>query len=492
MNILFINPKYPDTFWSFKHALKFIAKKASMPPLGLLTVAAMLPKEWHKKLVDTNISKLTDEHIEWADMIFIGGMIVQKDSSQEIITRCKSMGKTVVAGGPLFTTQHEKFTGVDYFILNEAEVTLPLFLKDFEEKTPKPIYTSNIRPDITKTPIPLWSLINLKDYSTMAIQFSRGCPFNCEFCDIVIMNGRTPRTKTPDQLIAEFQAIYDGGWRDSLFIVDDNFIGNKSKVKEMLLKLIEWQKEHKYPFTLLTEASTNLADDKELMQMMSAANFNAVFLGLETPHVDSLNECGKFQNATRNLVDAVKTIHQNGMQVFGGFIVGFDSDNEKIFETQIGFIQQIGVVTAMVGMLGALPQTRLWHRLKSEGRLLSETTGENTDVNISFVPKMGKETLINGYKKIISTIYNPKLYYKRINIFLKNYRPTARNRISPSDISAFIRSIWKIGILSRARMQYWKLILKTSFTKRKLFPLAVELAIKGKKKKKISKRILLA
>ena len=377
MNILFINPKYPDTFWSFKHALKFIAKKASMPPLGLLTVAAMLPKEWHKKLVDTNISKLTDEHIEWADMIFIGGMIVQKDSSQEIITRCKSMGKTVVAGGPLFTTQHEKFTGVDYFILNEAEVTLPLFLKDFEEKTPKPIYTSNIRPDITKTPIPLWSLINLKDYSTMAIQFSRGCPFNCEFCDIVIMNGRTPRTKTPDQLIAEFQAIYDGGWRDSLFIVDDNFIGNKSKVKEMLLKLIEWQKEHKYPFTLLTEASTNLADDKELMQMMSAANFNAVFLGLETPHVDSLNECGKFQNATRNLVDAVKTIHQNGMQVFGGFIVGFDSDNEKIFETQIGFIQQIGVVTAMVGMLGALPQTRLWHRLKSEGRLLSETTGEN-------------------------------------------------------------------------------------------------------------------
>lgn len=492
MNILFINPKYPDTFWSFKHALKFIAKQASMPPLGLLTVAAMLPKDWNKKLVDVNLTTLKDENIEWADMVFIGGMIVQKESSQEIINRCKSQGKTVVAGGPLFTAQHEKFTGVDHFILNEAEVTLPLFLKDLEEKTLKHIYTSHLRPDITQTPIPLWPLINLSDYSTMSVQFSRGCPFNCEFCDIVIMNGRIPRTKTPDQLITEFQAIYDAGWRDSVFVVDDNFIGNKSKVKEMLAKLIEWQKSHKYPFKLLTEASTNLADDQELMQMMSAANFNAVFLGIETPHVDSLKECGKFQNATRDLANSVKIIHQNGMQVLGGFIVGFDNDNEKIFETQIRFIQRIGVVTAMVGMLCALPHTRLWNRLKAEGRLLNDATGENTDGSTNIIPKMGKDTLIKGYKNLLSTIYTPKTYYQRINIFLKSYKPTVRTKLTRHEISAFIRSIWKIGIISGARMQYWKLLLKTGLTKRKSFATAVELAIKGQHFEKISQRILLA
>jgi len=479
MNVLMVYPRYPNTFWSFKHILRFISKKAAFPPLGLLTVASMLPKSWHIRLVDINVAELTDENIVWADMVFISAMIIQKEDTVEVIKRCKQAGKTVVAGGPLFTTRHGQFDGVDHFVLDEAEITLPLFLKDLNEGMPKPLYTSKKRPDITRTPVPSWNLIDFKNYATMAIQYSRGCPFNCEFCDIIIMNGRIPRTKSPAQTIHEIQTLYDAGWRHSLFIVDDNFIGNKKRVKEMLTQLIIWQKANNYPFKLLTEASTNLADDEELMILMREANFSKVFLGLETPNVDSLKECRKMQNATRSLVQSVKIIQQNGMQVMGGFIVGFDNDTERIFEAQIRFIQQIGVVTAMVGLLNALPQTNLWRRLKSEGRLLKDTTGENTDGNLNFIPKMGKEKLIAGYKRILATIYSPKAYYRRIDTFIANYRPTARGRVGREDIMAFVKSMWRIGVISKSSLRYWRLIVKTIFTKRRAFPVAVELAIYG-------------
>jgi radical SAM superfamily enzyme YgiQ (UPF0313 family) len=491
MNILLVYPKYPDTLWSFKHVLRFISKKAGCAPLGLLTIAAMLPSEWKKRLVDVNVRELTDEHIAWADMVFISAMVVQKKNTHEIIKMCKAQGKTIVVGGPAFTTQHEKFEGVDHFVLNEAEVTLPLFLKDLEDGTLKKIYTSNERPDITKTPLPLWSLINFKDYARMTLQYSRGCPFNCEFCEIIVMNGRVPRTKTPNQMITELQSLYDAGWRGSLLIVDDNFIGNKLNVKKMLALLIEWQKEHKYPFRILTEASINLAEDKELMCMMSAANFYKVFIGIETPDNNSLKECGKVQNTVMDTKEAVRIIHQNGMQVDAGFIVGFDNDPESIFETQIKFIQKIGVVAAMVGMLNVPPQTRLWHRLKAEERIISEPTGENTDGTLNFTPKMGKEKLINGYKKILSTIYSPKNYYKRVNIFIKDYSPTVKGKISKEDIKVFLKSLWQVGVLSKARLLYWKLIIKTSLTKKKALPAAVELAICYQHFEKVVKKITL-
>ena len=489
MNILMVYPKYPNTFWSFKHILRFISRKAAFPPLGLLTIASMLPKEWNKKLVDINVRELTNDDILWADMIFISAMIIQMDSTKEIIKRCKTLNKKIVVGGPLFTTRNEQFKGVDHFVLDEAEITLPEFLKDLKNGTTKNVYRSKIRPDITKTPIPSWDLINFKDYASMTIQYSRGCPFNCEFCDIIIMNGRIPRTKTPEQIIAEIQSLYNAGWRKSLFIVDDNFIGNKKKVKEMLKKLIVWQKKYNYPFMLLTEASSNLADDNELMQLMREANFSKVFIGLETPNIDSLNECKKTQNSVRNLASSVKIIQQNGMQVMGGFIVGFDNDTEKIFEAQIKFIQQIGVVTAMVGILNALPQTNLWKRLKIEGRLLKDTSGENTDGNLNFIPKMGKEKLLSGYRKIISNIYSPKKYYKRIDTFISNYKPTAKGRIYYEDLKAFLKSIWHIGIISKSSLRYWKLLIKTIITKRKAFPVAVELAIYGLHFNRVAQKI---
>jgi len=488
MNILLVYPEYPETFWSFKHVLKFISKKAVYPPLGLLTVASLLPKQWNKRLVDLNIKELESRHIKWADMVFISAMLIQKPSARDVIERCKAHGTKVVVGGPAFTTGDD-LPGIDHYILNEAEVTLPRFIDDLRAGKAKKKYTSKVRPDITKTPIPMWSLINFKKYATMALQYSRGCPFNCEFCDIIIMNGRKPRTKEPDQFVAELHSLYNAGWRGAVFIVDDNFIGNKQHVKNLLRNIISWQKKMKYPFKFFTEASLDLAADKELLTLMSRANFFKVFLGLETPDIESLKECSKHQNTNMDFRRAVQTIHNHGMQVMGGFILGFDNDSEAIFERQIRFIQKMGVVTAMVGTLNALPQTRLWHRLKQEGRLLKDTTGENTDGTVNFIPKMGVDRLRTGYQHVLSKIYSPKLYYKRINKFIKSYRPTVKTRLSYTEMRAFVRSMWRIGIFSKSWYRYWWLITKTSILKTKALPTAVELSIYGVHFEKISKRI---
>lgn len=492
MKILLVYPVYPDTFWSFKHILPFISRKAAFPPLGLLTIAAMLPAQWEKRLVDANVTPLRDEDLAWADMVFISAMVVQEAGAKDVISRARAMGKCIVAGGPAFTAQPERFQGVDHFVLNEAEVTLPPFLEDLRRGAPKSLYTSTERPDISRTPIPQWDLIDFRDYVTMSVQYSRGCPFDCEFCDIVVLNGRRPRVKSADQMLREMESLHDAGWRGPVFIVDDNFIGNITSVKQFLPRLIDWQARHGYPFKFMTEASINLARDDELVRMMSKANFHKVFIGIETPSTDSLKECGKKQNVAVDFPQAIKILHQNGLQVMGGFIVGFDSDTEGIFEQQIRYIQEIGVVTAMVGILTAMPKTRLWRRLKAENRLLGDATGENTDASLNFIPVMSRESLINGYKRLLSTLYAPNYYYDRINTFLGNYNPTTRGRLVRSDFQAFLKSLWRIGILSRARFNYWKLILKTALTKRKALPVAVELAILGRHFQLVAKRALLA
>jgi radical SAM superfamily enzyme YgiQ (UPF0313 family) len=482
MRILLVYPQYPDTFWSFKHALKFVSKKAAFPPLGLLTVAAMLPGEWEKKLVDMNVTRLTDEDIRRADYVFISAMVVQRDSVLEVIGRCKRLGTRIVAGGPLFTTGYEEFDGVAHFVLGEAEVTLLLFLEDLEKGCPQPIYSSDTRPDISKTPIPLWSLINMKNYSSMNIQYSRGCPFDCEFCDIVLLNGHTPRTKDREQLLAELDALYRRGWRGGVFIVDDNFIGNKKKLKlEILPAIIEWRKGRKYPFPLFTESSINLADDEELMKLMVAAGFNTVFIGIETPNEESLVECAKSQNQNRDLVASIKKIQNYGLEVQGGFIVGFDSDPLSIFKSQISFIQKSGIVTAMVGLLSAPPGTRLFQRLKKENRLTKDFTGNNTDCSLNFIPKMNHDTLINGYKHILNTIYSPRQYYERVKTFLREYKPrrgTAR-RLQSHHIRAFFKSIWFLGIREKGRRYYWKLFLSTLLKQPRKFPISISLSIYG-------------
>jgi len=481
VRILLVYPQYPDTFWSFRHALKFVSKKAAFPPLGLLTIAAMLPGEWDKKLVDMNVTRLTDGDIKWADYVFISAMVVQRSSVKEVITRCKKLDTKTVAGGPLFTTEYEEFDGVDHFVLGEAEVTMPPFLEDLEEGCARHIYTSNQRPDISKTPIPLWSLINMKNYSSMNVQYSRGCPFNCEFCDIIILNGHKPRTKDKEQMLAELEALYHRGWRGGVFIVDDNFIGNKKKLKlEILPAIIEWGRK-KHPFALSTEASINLADDEELMKLMVDAGFSAVFIGIETPNEESLIECAKLQNQNRDLVASVKKIQNYGLEVQGGFIVGFDSDPLSIFKNQISFIQKSGIVTAMVGLLNAPPGTRLHQRLKKENRLVKAFTGNNTDCSLNFTPKMNYETLINGYKYILNTIYSPRPYYERVKTFLREYKPRGEiaSRLQFHHIRAFVKSIWFLGIREKGRRYYWKLFLSTLLKQPRKFPLSISLSVYG-------------
>jgi len=491
LKILLVYPRCPDTFWSFKHVLKIAAKKAASPPLGLLTVATMLPSEWEKKLVDMNATTLNDEDLKWADYVFISAMVVQRDSVKEVIARCKKLNTKVVAGGPLFTTGYEEFDGVDHFVLNEAEITLSPFLEDLERGCAQHLYTSNERPDISKTPIPLWSLVNMKEYTTMNIQYSRGCPFNCEFCDIIILNGHKPRTKDKVQMLAELEALYSHGWRGGVLIVDDNFIGNKRKLKsEILPAIIEWMKGKRCPFAFSTEASINLADDEELMQLMVKAGFNTVFVGIETPNEESLIECDKYQNQNRDLVASVKKIQNHGLEVQGGFIVGFDSDPLSIFKSQISFIQRSGIATAMVGLLNAPTGTRLYHRLKRENRLLKNPSGDQMD-SLNFIPKMNYETLINGYKHILNTIYSPKQYYERVKIFLKEYKPQRRkreSRIQFYHVRAFIKSMWLLGVKERERKYYWKLLVSTLLRRPRSFPLSVSLAAYGFHFRKITEK----
>jgi radical SAM superfamily enzyme YgiQ (UPF0313 family) len=481
MKILLIYPEYPDTFWSYKHALTFIHKKASLPPLGLLTVSSLLPKDWEKKLIDLNVNRLTDEDIINADLVMISSMIVQINSVKEIIKRVKSFGKFLIAGGPLFSSSYKNFPDVDCFVLNEGEITIPLFLNDFERNDLKRVYKSAIRPDITTTPLPDWSLINLNDYASVSIQVSRGCPFSCDFCDIIIMNGRVPRVKSPGQVIAELNAIYDTGWRSSVFIVDDNFIGNRKKVKAILQEISIWMKEHKKPFSLSTEASITVADDKEIIELLKESNFSGLFVGIETPDEDSLKSCGKYQNTGKDLKEKVNFLQRNGLEVKGGFIVGFDTDNAGTFDRMIEFIQNSGIVTAMVGLLHALPRTKLYKKLKKEGRILSAATGNNTDSTLNFIPEMRKDVLMEGYKKILDTIYHPKHYYNRIITYLNEYRGLAiGSKFSIKlMIIAITRSFWQMGVMEKGNFYFWKMIFWTLLHKPKLIAEAITQSIYG-------------
>ena len=484
MKALLIYPEFPDTFWSFRHALKFINRKASSPPLGLLTVAAMLPETWEKRLIDMNVESLHDDHLSWADLVFVSAMSAQKESVKAVIARCKAAGVRIVAGGPLFTTDYEAFGEVDHLVLNEAEITLPGFLEDFGNGVAGHFYTTDQWADIGQTPIPLWKLVNMKHYASINIQYSRGCPFNCEFCDITLICGRTPRTKDKEQIIRELDSVYSYGFRGQVFFVDDNFIGNKKKLREEILPaIVEWMEAKRHPFSFNTQASIELSDHKDLMHLMVRAGFDVVFVGIETPHEQSLAECSKFQNKNRDLLASVRKIQKSGIEVQGGFIVGFDNDPHTIFDTQIRFIQASGIATAMVGILIALPRTQLYERLKKEKRLLKETSGNNTDFATNFTPKMDYDLLITGYKKVLSTLYSPRHYYERVRTFLSEYVAQKEKkmpfRFRPNYLAAFFRSIVVLGIIGKERFHYWRLLFWTLFRRPSLFPQAVTLSIYG-------------
>lgn len=454
-------PEFPDTYWSFRHALAFERKRAAFPPLGLQTIAAMLPSEWQIELVDMNVRKLKYSHIANADLVFVSAMLVQKRSLLQVVERAKKAGKFVVVGGPFVSTCTERIPGADCIFIGEAEELLPEFIHDLEMRVPRPTYQAEEKPGLQNTPVPRFDLSPLKYYGSMAIQFSRGCPFTCEFCDIIDIYGRKPRTKTSAQMIAELDALLALGWHGMVFIVDDNFIGNKPAVKKFLPVLAKWSRDHGHPFAFITEASVNLANDDELLLMMQEAGFTSVFLGIETPVTESLREAKKGQNLRGNLLDAVRKIQGYGIEVMAGFIVGFDHDPLNIFNIIIEFIADSGIPIAMAGILQALAGTQLWHRLKGEERLLVNATGDNTDASLNFVSRMDPEVLIAGYQHILDTIYSPRVFYDRVLLSLRRVkinRPLPQRNNLVTNFGALCRLLFTLGIRSPHRREFWRFL----------------------------------
>ena len=485
-NVLLVYPEFPASYWGYNFALDFVGKKAAMPPLGLLTVAGIFPEEYPLKVVDMNVHSLTDEHLEWADLVFTSTMIVQRDSLKEVIQLCNQARIPVIAGGPHPTSYYQDLEGADHLILDEVEETLLDFLRDLERGTAKRIYRAPEKPNVSRSPLPRYDLIDLDEYASMALQFSRGCPFDCEFCDITKLFGRKPRTKTNDQILAEFDLLYGLGWRGSLFLVDDNFIGNKRAALSLLTDVARWQKNRDYPFSLFTEASVNLGRLEPLLDAMIDSGFTTVFLGIETPNREALLKTKKKQNTRTGeeqyLMNAVRKIQQKGMEVMGGFILGLDGDSAHAFNSQIEFIQEAGVPMAMVGLLTALKGTDLYHRLQREGRLLKESTGNNLSITLNFETEMDREVLIEGYKRVLTTIYDPTLknYFERCWTLLKNLKfteHTVRN-FGKTEMMAVAKSI-KRQLLSRQGPAYFRFLVRVFRYNPRLLTEAVRLAIMG-------------
>lgn len=479
MNVLLVYPEFPKTFWSHTHALSILGKRAIVPPLGLLTVAAMLPHGWGKRLVDLNVRPLSDADLAWADCVFISGMIVHRDSARRVISRCKAAGKTVVAGGPLFAAEYALFEEVEHFVLCEGEQVMAQLVADLESGKLKRTYRSREYADMTQSPVPMWELADMEQYSCAALQFSRGCPFDCEFCNVTALLGRKPRTKTPEQVIAELDAIYARGWRGSVFFVDDNLIGSRKAARAMLAALKRWQSQHG-PLRLITQVSIDLADDEALVNDMIEAGFAAVFVGIETPEAEALAECNKRQNTHRDLVADVWRLQQAGLEVQAGFIVGFDHDTPDTFRRQVEFIEKSRIVTAMVGMLHAPPGTKLADRLWREGRLAGHSSGDNTDGTTNVTPIMGITALRQGYGWLLGQLYEPRPFYRRVRAFLKAF-PAARwqNPLTTQRIRPFLRATWQLGIAGRERWQYWRLLVWTLLNRPQMLPAAIRLAACG-------------
>jgi radical SAM superfamily enzyme YgiQ (UPF0313 family) len=487
---LLVYPEFPDTFWSFRHAIKFERKRSAFPPLGLMTVSAMLPPAWQRRLVDMNVEPLRDEDLRWADVVFASAMLVQKASLAEVARRAKAFGKRLVVGGPYVTTNTRAVPEADHLVLGEAETLVGDLARGIEDGDCPRVLQAAERPDLTRVPLPDFGLVRLSAYSAMAVQYSRGCPFNCEFCDIIEIYGRVPRTKTNDQMLAELDALLATGWRGLVFVVDDNFIGNKKNVRTLLPELAEWNERNGRPFSFVTEASVNLADDARLLEAMRRANFRRVFLGIETPVEETLVEAQKKQNTRGNLLDAVSRIQSYGMEVMAGFIVGFDSDPDDIFERQIRFIRETAIPVAMVGLLTALPDTQLWRRLGLEGRLVQESTGDNTDCSLNFVPRMDAARLVAGYKQILRTVFSPAEFYNRALETLRRvgWTPEPRRGSLAENVATLARLVVELGVRDRERREFWRYFLTAATRHRERFAQAMQLAATGYHLRKLTER----
>ncbi len=462
MNVLLVYPEFPKTFWSYEKILELVNRKVLLPPLGLITVAAILPQDWNFKLADVNIRPVTDQEWMWADLVIMSAMIVQKDDIIRQINLARHHGKPVAVGGPYPSSTPEELVaaGADYLILDEGEITLPMFVAAWERGDKGGRFSSEgVKPDVTSTPIPRYDLLELKAYDSMSVQFSRGCPFQCEFCDIIVLYGRKPRTKTPEQLVGELDSLYSLGWRGGVFMVDDNFIGNKRNVKLMLTALERWQREHGYPFRFDTEASLDLADDQELIDQMLACNFAAVFMGIETPDADSLATTMKFQNMRSPLLDSVDKVTRSGLRVIAGFIIGFDGEKVGAGQRIVAFSEAAGIPTTTFAMLQALPHTALWHRLEKEGRLIDKVGNINQTTLMNFVPTRPVEDIAQEYVEAFCELYEPRKYLDRVHRYFLKLGParvkSAFKLPDPVVIRALLIVCWRQGIKRSTRWAFW-------------------------------------
>ena len=474
MRTLFVYPEFPKTFWSYEKILELVNRKVLLPPLGLVTVAALLPQQWQMKLVDRNVREVTEEEWNWAELVVISGMIVQKSDMAVQIAKAKERGLSVAVGGPFASSTPDapELNLADFKVLDEGEITLPMFIEAIERGDTNGRFSSNgEKPDVTSTPVPRFDLLELDAYDSMSVQFSRGCPFQCEFCDIIVLYGRKPRTKNPEQLIAELQALYDLGWRRSIFLVDDNFIGNKRNAKLLLPAMREWLSERGYPFSFATEASVDLAADEELLQLMAECRFESVFLGIETPDEASLSVAGKHQNTRSSLEEAVDRITSYGIRVMAGFIIGFDGEQAGAGDRIVRFVSLTGIPAAMMGMLQALPNTGLWHRLEKEGRLIQEKAdakGVNQTNLLNFVPTRPIREIANEYVQAFCQLYEPNAYIDRVtHYYLKMGKPRwhafynaeksdQSSLPSLTDIRALSIVVWRQGFKRNTRFRFWK------------------------------------
>ncbi len=465
MKALLLYPHFPQSFWSYDRFMEIAGLKAVIPPLGIITVAALLPSDWEIRFCDRNVIHETDADWEWCDIVILSAMLVQKTDFQALIRKAVQLGKKVAVGGPYPTSvpQDALDAGAQFLVLDEGERTVPQFLKALSQGETHGIFRSLEKPDVTQSPMPRFDLLQRDAYLMMAIQFSRGCPFNCEFCDIISLYGRKPRTKTPTQALAELQTLYDLGWRGSLFIVDDNFIGNQRNVKCFLRELIPWMQQHHYPFTFMTEASVNLAEDDELLQLMGEARFYAVFLGIETPDQDSLQVTRKLQNTRNPLVEACKKINEAGMLIYAGFILGFDGERAGAGDRIQAFVEQTSIPQPMLGLLQALPNTALWERLKKEQRLLENSNHLTGDQNtlMNFIPTRPITELAREYVDGFWQMYEPQRYLRRCLQQCLKIRCRQRRRQTMQFpwhkcLRLFVQLVWSQGIhRTEIRGQFW-------------------------------------
>jgi radical SAM superfamily enzyme YgiQ (UPF0313 family) len=468
MNVLLLYPLFPKSFWSFEKTLALLDRKAMLPPLGLATVAAILPQEWNYKLVDRNVRSITEAEWDWADLVILSAMIVQKEDLLDQIQEAKRRSKRVAVGGPYATALPHEVTdvGADYLILDEGEITLPMFVSAIAAGQTSGTFraANGERPDVTETPIPRFDLLEFDAYAEMSVQFSRGCPFQCEFCDIIVLYGRKPRTKTPEQLLKELDRLYDLGWRRSIFMVDDNFIGNKRNVKLLLKELLPWMVEHQYPFSFATEASVDLAQDQELMDMMVQCNFGAVFLGIETPDEESLTLTQKHQNTRDSLSEAVLKITRSGLRVMAGFIIGFDGEKAGAGDRIVKFVEKTAIPTALFSMLQALPDTALWHRLEKEGRMRQKSANINQTTLMNFVPTRPLEDIAREYVEAFWQLYDPEKFldraYRHFLLLGEATYPqkgrTGKKQVNWVVLRALLTICWRQGIVRKTRWQFWR------------------------------------